>query len=92
MGTNIMPNTHARVIELLRGVFQVDIPPDIDDLHRREFSDWDSINHLRLIMELEELLGVSLDDEQAADLLSSRQIEALFMKHGVRLPPREAFS
>jgi acyl carrier protein len=81
-----MANTHARVIEFLSGVLQVDIPPDIDDLQRREFSDWDSINHLRLIMELEEMLGVSLDDEQAADLSSSRQIEALFIKHGVTLP------
>jgi len=81
-----MANTHARVIEFLSGVLQVDIPTDIDDLHRREFSDWDSINHLRLIMELEEILGVSLEDEQAADLSSSRQIEALFIKHGVTLP------
>lgn len=81
-----MLNTHAQVIEFLSGVFQVDIPPDIEDLQRREFADWDSINHLRLIMELEEMLGVSLDDEQAADLSSSRQIEVLFIRHGVTLP------
>ncbi|WP_342348054.1 acyl carrier protein [uncultured Nitrospira sp.] len=81
-----MSNTHAKVIEFLSGVLQVEIPPNIDDLRRREFSDWDSINHLRLIMELEDTLGVSLDDEQAADLSSSRQIEALFVKHGVNLP------
>ena len=81
-----MSNTHARVIEFLSGVLQVDIPTDIEDLQRREFSEWDSINHLRLIMELEEMLGVSLDDEQAADLSSSRQIEALFIKHRVTLP------
>ncbi len=81
-----MSNTHAKVIEFLSGILQVEIPPDIDDLRRREFSDWDSINHLRLIMELEDTLGVSLDDEQAADLSSSRQIEALFVKHGVTVP------
>ncbi|GJL69210.1 MAG: hypothetical protein NPIRA06_18450 [Nitrospirales bacterium] len=81
-----MSNTHAKVIEFLSGVLQVEIPSDIDELHRREFSDWDSINHLRLIMELEDALGVSLDDEQAADLSSSRQIEALFVKHGVTVP------
>ncbi|HNP59530.1 MAG TPA: acyl carrier protein [Nitrospirales bacterium] len=85
-----MSNTHAKVIEFLSGVLQVEIPPDIDDLHRREFSDWDSINHLRLIMELEEMLGVSLEDEQAADLSSSRQIEALFLKHGLTLPGEES--
>lgn len=81
-----MSNTHARVIEFLSVVLQVDIPTDIDELQRREFSEWDSINHLRLIMELEEILGVTLEDEQAADLSSSRQIEALFIKHGVTLP------
>lgn len=81
-----MSNIHAKVIRFLSDVLQADIPPDIEDLHRREFSDWDSINHLRLIMELEEMLGVSLDDEQAADLSSSRQIEALFIKQGVTLP------
>ncbi len=81
-----MSNTHAKVIEFLSGVLQVEIPPNIDDLHRWEFSDWDSINHLRLIMELEDALGVSLDDEQAADLSSSRQIEALFVKHRVSVP------
>jgi acyl carrier protein len=81
-----MSNTHAQVIEFISGVLQVDIPSDIDDLQRRDFSDWDSINHLRLIMDLEDTLGVSLDDEQAAGLSSSRQIEALFIKHGVTLP------
>lgn len=81
-----MSSTHARVIEFLSVVLQVDIPTDIDDLQRREFSEWDSINHLRLIMELEEILGATLEDEQAADLSSSRQIEALFIKHGVALP------
>jgi citrate synthase len=85
-----MSNTHATVIEFLSRVLQVEISPDIDDLQRREFSDWDSINHLRLIMELEEMLGVILDDEQAAELSSSRQIEALFIKHGVTIPGEAA--
>jgi len=85
MRANIMSTFHPRVIEFLSDILQVDIPPDSDDLERQKCDEWDSINHLRLIMELEELLEISLDDEQVLELSSLRQIESLFMEHGTIL-------
>lgn len=84
-----MPTFHPRVIEFLSDIFQIDIPPDIDDLDRQKCDEWDSINHFRLIMELEELLGISIGDDQSLELSSLQQIESLFMEHGT-IPQDEA--
>ncbi len=78
-----MSELSARVVEFVSDILQVEIPPGIDDLHRRDCEEWDSVNHLRLIMELEDVFGVTLDDEQAMELSSLRQVESLLHARGV---------
>lgn len=78
-----MSNLHETVIRFVSDVLQVEIPPDIDDLDRRDCEEWDSVNHLRLVMELEDVFGITLDDEQAMELVSLRQVESLMVSRGV---------
>jgi acyl carrier protein len=69
----------AKVAELIADILQVEITPDTEDFHRYECDDWDSVNHLRLIMEIEAVFGIGIDDERAADLSSLQQIESLLI-------------
>lgn len=57
-------------------VFQVELDADAD-VRREDLDAWDSVNHFRLVMELEQVFGVSLSDDEVTDLMSLRDVEAL---------------
>ncbi|MCL4183309.1 MAG: acyl carrier protein [Burkholderiaceae bacterium] len=80
-----MPTLRARLIELLSDTLQIELSSDVIEVRRDDFDDWDSVNHLRLIMDVEEAFGISLDEEQAAMVSSLDALETL-----VRAALREA--
>ena len=53
-----------------------------DSLEFRGVSEWDSMGHLRLVVALEDALGVAIDDELAIELTSVPAIRALASKGG----------
>lgn len=67
----------------LSDIFQVGLEPDLEDISADEIATWDSINKLRLILELEEAFDVNLSDEEVVDLASFRQTEDLLRTRGV---------
>jgi acyl carrier protein len=69
-------DTRSRIVRLLADILQVEIPDDVDDFRRETCEEWDSVNHLHLVMELEEEFEITLEDEQAANLTSLRDIES----------------
>ena len=77
------PKFHRQVVSIISEIFQVDLNPDIHDVSRKEMEAWDSVNHLRLAMELEEVFQVSLGDDVWPDLISLREVEAYLIKQGV---------
>lgn len=73
---------HRQMISLISEILQVDLSPDTDDVSRKGLDAWDSVNHLRLAMELEEVFQVSLEDDVWPDLMSLREVEAYLIKQG----------
>lgn len=53
-----------------------------DSLEFRAIPEWDSMAHLRLILALQQALGVAIDDELAIELTSVPAIRALASKEG----------
>ncbi len=74
---------HHKVICILSEILQVDLDPAIEDISRRDIADWDSINHLRLVQELEETFQIALNDDEASELMTLRDVEALLVRHGM---------
>lgn len=72
-----------RLISIFADVFQVELDPHIEDISAEEIATWDSINKLRLVLELEEAFDISLSDGEVVDLGSLRQTEELLRKRGV---------
>jgi acyl carrier protein len=48
---------------------------------------WDSLNHLKLVLALEEDFEVSFTEEQLTSLLSYESIESTLAECGVTFPP-----
>lgn len=70
-------DVHQRVVSLVAEVLQIEIDPNIENLLRKDTTEWDSVNHLRLALELEDLFGISLVEDRWADILSLREIEIM---------------
>ena len=84
-----MSQYRAALLQLFSDVLQVDIPPDVRDLRRADSEEWDSVNHLRLLMALEEQFGVVISDDLAANLTSLGDVEELLQRAGARSTPTE---
>ena len=74
---------HQQVVSIFADILQVDIDPLNGDISRKELDAWDSINHLRLVLELEEIFQISLSDQEVAELTSLREVETLLVWYGV---------
>ena len=74
---------HREVVGMFAEVFQIEIVPELKDLMRSEIAGWDSVNHLRLIAEIEEVFHMSLSDEEVTRIASLRDVEMLLAKRGV---------
>ena len=59
----------ARILEIEEGV--------VLPLTRNDCPSWDSLRHIELVTEIEDLLGVDLSDEQVASLDSFEKITML---------------
>ena len=68
-----------RLAAIFTEVFQVELDPEAD-VRREDLDAWDSVNHFRLVMELEQAFGLSLSDDEVTDLMSLRDVEVLMAR------------
>jgi acyl carrier protein len=74
---------HQQVVEIFADIFQLDLDPATTDIKRDTVEQWDSVNHLRLVLELEQVFGVTLSDDDVLGIASLRDVEAVLTRHGV---------
>ena len=74
---------HAQVIRILNDVMQMELDTQENDVQRTHIEQWDSVNHLRLVMELEETFDTTLSDEEVLSMQSLQQIERILQLHQV---------
>ena len=74
---------HGQVITILNDVMQLELGLEVEDIERQQVEQWDSVNHLRLVLELEETFGITLNDEDVLSMQSLRQIEGALRRYGV---------
>lgn len=74
---------HQQIVSIIEDVFQVELPPSIDDLTQDELEEWDSFNHLRLVSELEDTFEITLDDKDIPQMTSLQRVKEQLQRHGV---------
>lgn len=79
-----MPNNNEeRLKSVLATVFDVD-PASIDDSTSIDTVEkWTSLNHLNLVLAIEETFNVSLTEAQTVEMLSYPLIVSVLGEHGV---------
>ena len=89
IGGAVNPDLHRKVVAIFADIFQVEIESDVEDIHRDEIEAWDSVNHLRLVVEIEEVFETSLSDEEVTMIASLRDVERLLINRGTGIGLRE---
>ncbi len=75
--------TTDRVKAVMAVAFNVPAGQIPDNAVIGEFSPWDSVGHMQLMLELESVFGVSIPSDVMFELLSLADIEAYLKENGV---------
>ena len=62
------------VKQIMAAVFEMDIETIKNDASQKSISKWDSLEHLNLIVELEEKFDMSFDPEDIANMVTLESI------------------
>ena len=65
--------------------FSIPIESLNEDLSYQSIQDWDSIGHLGLIAELEDVFDISLETDDIIDFSSYEKGKEILAKYGVRV-------
>lgn len=66
------------VVEIIKKVFNLPDDKITDDLSYQSIPEWDSLNHVSLVIALEEAYGITIDDELMLQLTSVGEIKKVF--------------
>jgi len=69
--------------QVLADVFKIDIQTINDDTSVDNVEKWDSLNHLNLVLALEEAFDISFTEEQTIEILNYPLIKMVLQEHGV---------
>ena len=63
-----MTDVDNKLLEILSRVLLLEQDKISDDLKRKEFEPWDSMAHLMLVSELENVFEIFFEDEEVVDI------------------------
>jgi acyl carrier protein len=72
-----------RLYNVVAEVFGVPVDNLTDEDNPATIESWDSLAHVNLILALEAEFGMVLSPDEAAEMLSVRQIRAILLERGV---------
>jgi len=69
------------VKEILAKVLEIDIATIFDNAIQKDIAKWDSLQHLNLIVEIEDKYDISIDPEDISEMLSIDKIIEIIKKY-----------
>ena len=71
--------------DILARLFHVDAASINDDSSMDTIEKWDSLNHLKLVLALEDEYNVSFTEEESVEILSFALIKEVLQCHGIEV-------
>ena len=71
----------TEVKEILAKVLEIDIDTIFDNTTQKDIAKWDSLQHLNLIVEIEDKYDISIDPEDISEMLSIDKIIEIIKKY-----------
>jgi acyl carrier protein len=71
----------TEVKKILAKVLEIDIATIFDNATQKDIAKWDSLQHLNLIVEIEDNYDISIDPEDISEMLSIDKIIEIIKKY-----------
>ena len=78
-----MPVTEEKLKQVLADIFGIDAATVDETTSVDTVERWDSLNHLNLVLALEQQFNVTLTEEQTVEILNYPLIKVVLEEHGV---------
>ncbi|TFG34076.1 acyl carrier protein [Candidatus Thorarchaeota archaeon] len=75
-----MTDTEDRLLFILSKALLLDKNEIHDDLRRKDFEPWDSMNHLIIVSEIENEFSIFFEDEEVVDIWTVGDLKQLLTK------------
>jgi acyl carrier protein len=72
-----------KIKSIMSAVFEIDKDVIGDDATTGSLENWDSINHMNLVLAIEEEFSIVFDDEEIVQITSLKSIENTLAKKGI---------
>ncbi len=76
-------NNEVKLKKVLANVFDVDVNQINEDSSIDTLESWDSLNHLKLVLALEQEFDVSFTEEQSIEIMNFPLIKMTLQEHGI---------
>lgn len=75
-----MTDIDDQLLEILSKVLLMDKDEISDNLRRKDFEPWDSMAHLVIVSEIENVFGIFFEDEEVVDIWTVGDIRKVLSK------------
>lgn len=75
-------NMESKLKDICAIIFEVDVSKITHDSSPDNIESWDSMNHMNLILAIEEEFQLKVSDDDAVELLSFAELSAYLQDHG----------
>lgn len=72
---------NSEIKEILARVFDIEMSTISDNATQKDISKWDSLQHLNLIVEIEDIYSISIDPEDISEMISIEKIIEVINKY-----------
>lgn len=76
-------NDHLKLNRILASVFNVPVEKITEEASMDTVPQWDSVNHLKLVLALEDSFQISFTEEETVELISYPLIQTILKDHGI---------
>ncbi|MBU2951992.1 acyl carrier protein [Tamlana agarivorans] len=76
-------SNHKKLENAFVSILEIDATSINDDLKYQSIPEWDSINHMFLITELENVFDIEIDSEDIIEIKSFADAKTILTKYGV---------
>lgn len=76
-------NNESKLSQVMASVFNVEQALINEDSSVDTIEQWDSLNHLKLVLALEQEFDVSFTEEETVDILNYQLIKMTLKEHGI---------
>lgn len=72
---------NLEIKEIMSKVFEIDVNTISDNASQKEINKWDSLQHLNLIVEIEDKYNISIDPEDISEMITIDKIIEIVKKY-----------